>query len=281
MLGKEDNMTEVTEEIEDLVYDKKERDIRLNQLSHRFLRAEDEDWRIVKTRLIELYKIYYKTRAVRLCVECLTIYSSNRKMTHNNISVSSIFDQINPINASQKEIVDFFEKNGRTRNDNKGNTLIGVPTFDHPCLPIYRFLDGSSIPKRFAEKQMESKGKEFKVEEPMLILSTTEKVEVKQKTNKLLCNEPVEETQKNKGRQIVKPEQLKKNERKPLGTKTPEQLFKREPEKKNTEIIIQKKKLDGSDIKTSLKSPIKPPFVVPKGSGHTNILKGLMEKLNC
>ena len=275
-------MTETTEGIEDLVFDKKERDIMINLLAHRFLKTDDEDWRIVKSRLIELYKIYYKTRAVRLCVECLTIYSSNRKMAHNNISVSSIFDQINPINASQKELIEFFAKNGRTKNDNEGNTLIGVPTFDHPCLPIYRFLDGSSIPKRFAEKQMETEGREFKVQEPMVILSTTEKIVVKQKEkNKLLCYKQLKETQKKKGSQIAKPDKIQRKESKLLDTKGPEQLFKREPERKNAETTMQKKKLNGSDIKNSLKSPMKPPFVVPKASGHLNLFKRLMEKLNC
>ena len=281
MQGKEDNMTEMTEEIEDLIYDKKERDIRMNLLAHRFLLAEDEDWRIVKTRLIELYKIYYKTRAVRLCVDCLTIYSSNRKMTHNGISVHSIFDQINPSSATKEEIAKFFAKNGRTKKDNEGNTLIGVPTFDHPCLPIYRFLDGSSIPQAFQEKQVDKEAMLLKVEEPLIITSTTEKMMLKQKERaKGRPNEQLGNTEKKKPGQFGTPVKKEKQGKYQQDISTSEMLSKRQPEKRNRTNNMQEMKVQKFDLKNTLKSPMKPPFIVSTATNSRGLLQGLIDDLN-
>ena len=266
-------MTEITEEIEDLVFDKKERDIRINLLAHRFLGAQDDDWRIVKSRLIELYKIYFKTRAVRLCAECLTIYSSNRKMIHSKISVASIFDHINPNKQSKDEIAEFFAKNGRTKKDDEGNILIGVPTFDHPCLSIYRFLDGSSLPERFKEKEVETEMPSYKAQKPMIVFSTLEQMMMIQKDKaEPLLKKHLEKTEIKKGEDMFGQGQNGNQEKISEIMKTPEHLSKRRPERRTYNKNILEKKVERSNLKTPLKSPIKP-FIIHTGGTHNSLLK--------
>ena len=276
---------EMKEELEIVIerenYLKRIRDIKLNLLTHRFLPVDDTDWLLVRSKLISLYNTYYRKYAIRLCSKCLTIYSSNRGMNHEEISVSSVFDHIHPIKAQGDEIAAFFAKNGRTRTTDDGKVLVGVPSFDHPCLPIYRFLDGSSKPQEREENQMGKDGITLKVQEPLIVVSNTEKMVLKQKERaKPHLEKHLGSTEKKKGELVLTPIKKEKQDRYQQGIRTSEMLSKREPEKTNRKKKMKQMKVQRFDLKNTLKSPMKPPFVVSTASNSRSLLQGLIDDLN-
>ena len=279
MRREDDTNSTNTIEIEEEMINKKERDIRVSLLAHRFLRADDKDWRLVKGKLIDLFHVNRKQFADKLCVKCLTVYSSNRGLKHQNVSVSSIFDHINPRKAEDKEIAEFFAKNGRTKRDNDGMLLIGVPTFHHPCLPIYRFLEGSTVPECFREKDNEEEPRLLYFQEPMIITKILEKIQIKpRKQKKSLHQEQLQKIEKKNSNPFLTPNQKEKKIITPTDIKTPESLLKREPVTTPWLKERFKNSTDKSKSKIKMKSTILP-FVVHTGRAPKSLMQELINDL--
>ena len=275
----EEGKRELAIAIERENYLKRISDIKLNLLTHRFLPVHDRDWLLVRSKLILLYNTYYRKYSIRLCAKCLTIYSSNRGMKHQEISIRSVFDHIQPIKAQGEEIAVFFAMNGRTRTADNGELLVGVPSFDYPCEDIYRFLDGSSMPKRSKENDTNDEAIPLKVQEPMIIISETDKMVLKQKKKtRQLFNKQEERDQNKKEKHLEIPIQKVIQQRKVVDIKTPEKLSKRAPERRYYDISIYDQRLERSGIKNKLKSPMKP-FIVSTANGYSYSKQGLRDDI--
>ena len=122
-----------------------EKECRLVMLYHRFIPVDDQDWALVREKLIHMRERYGSKQAVQLCSVCLSLFLSNSLKKHERISIGSLFLRFNPADKTPQQIAEVFEQHGRIKKKKNGEILVGVPAFNQICIPDHRWLKGSTM----------------------------------------------------------------------------------------------------------------------------------------
>ena len=130
-----------------------EKECRLVMLYHSFLSIEDQDWGLLREKLIHMRDRYGSKQALQLCPVCLCLFLSSSLKKHENTSIGSLFLGFDPEKKSPKQIAQVLQDYGRIKVKKNGEILTGFPYFNQMCIPHHSSLKGSIIQDKESKKE--------------------------------------------------------------------------------------------------------------------------------